>query len=194
MLAGSDLGPFLDGPGVRFTGGVFVSEQRVLSVSIGAARARLANLVHDGWLGGAAEAAYRCGADHLLRVGPLGEVPGLSRLVQVQFLDPVEHGDAVTVGMRWAAAGVAGGLFPVLDGDIELAAEGEGTRVTLTGVYRPPLGAVGAGLDRVLLHRVATATLGSLLAHLAQALAGTAPAAAKAAAPVWWQTGPETAS
>jgi hypothetical protein len=29
---------------------MFVAEQRVLSVSIGAARARLANLVHDGWL------------------------------------------------------------------------------------------------------------------------------------------------
>jgi hypothetical protein len=174
---------------------MFVSEQRVLSVSIGAARVRLANLVHDGWLGGAAEVAYRGGIDPLLRVGPFGDVPGLSRKVRVQFLDPVDHGDAVTVGMRWAAAGVAGGLFPVLDADIELAAEGEeDTRLTLTGVYRPPLGAVGAGLDRVLLHRVATSTIGSLLAHLAQALAATAPAAAEAGTPVWWETGPEAAS
>jgi hypothetical protein len=174
---------------------VFVSEQRVLAMSVGAARARLANLVHDGWLGGAAEAAYRGGVDHLLRVGPFGEVPGLSRKVRVQFLDPVEHGDAVTTGMRWAAAGAAGGLFPVLDADIELTAEGEeDTRVTLTGVYRPPLGAVGAGLDRVLLHRVATATISSLLTHLAQALAGPAPAAAEAGAPILWETGPEAAS
>ena len=119
----------------------------------------------------------------------------LSRKVRVQFLDPVDHGDAVTVGMRWAATGVTGGLFPVLDADIELVADGEkDTRVTLTGVYRPPLGAVGAGLDRVLLHRVAVATIGSLLAHLAQALAPTAPAATEADAPVSWETGPEATS
>ena len=174
---------------------MFVSEQRVLSVSIGAARARLANLVHDGWLAGAAEAAYRDGFGHLLRVGPFGDVPGLSRKVRVQFLEPIDHGDAVTVGMRWAATGVTGGLFPVLDADIELATDGEeDTRLTLTGVYRPPLGAVGAGLDRVLLHRVAAATIGSLLAHLAQALAATAPAAADEDAPVRWETGPEAAS
>jgi acyl-coenzyme A thioesterase PaaI-like protein len=174
---------------------MFVSEQRVLSVSIGAARVRLANLVHDGWLAGAAEAAYGGSIDHLLRVGPFGDVACLSRKVRVQFLDPVDHGDAVTVGMRWAAVGMTGGLFPVLDADIELAAEGEeDTRVTLTGVYRPPLGAVGVGLDRMLLHRVATATIGSLLAHLAQALATAAPAAAEAGTPVWWETGPEAAS
>ena len=165
----------------------------MLSVSIGAARARLANLVHDGWLGGASEAAYRGGVDHLLRVGPLGDVPGLSRRVQVQFLDPVEREDSVTIGMRWTAAGVTGGLFPVLDADVMLAAEGEeGTRMTLSGVYRPPLGALGARLDRVLLHRVATATIGSLITHTAQALEGSAPPAANAGAPVWWQTGPET--
>jgi len=174
---------------------MFVSEQRVLSVSIGAARTRLANLVHDGWLAGVAEAAYRGGVDQLLRVGPFGDVPGLSRKVRVQFLDPVDHGDAVTVGMRWAAAGVTGGLFPVLDADIELAAEGqEDTRVTLTGVYRPPLGSVGAGLDRVLLHRVATASIGSLLDHLAHALSATAPAADEAGAPVRRETGPAAAS
>jgi hypothetical protein len=84
-------------------------------------------------------------------------------------------------------------LFPVLDADVMLAAEGEeGTRMTLNGVYRPPLGALGARLDRVMLHRVATATIGSLITHTAQALEGSAPPAANAGAPVWWQTGPET--
>jgi hypothetical protein len=174
---------------------VFVREHRVLAVSIGAARARLANLVHDGWLGAAAEAAYEGGVDHLLRVGPFGEVPGLSRRVRVEFLDPLDRGDSVTVGMRWTAAGVTGGLFPVLDADIELAAESEqGTQVSLTGVYRPPLGVVGAGLDRVLLHRVASATVSSLLTHIAKALVGTVPTADEAAASALWRTGPEAAS
>jgi hypothetical protein len=118
---------------------MFASDQRVLSVSVGAAQARLANLVHDGWLGGASKAAYRRSIDHLLRVGPFGDVPGLSRRVQVQFPDPVDREDSVTIGMRWTAAGVTGALFPALDADIRLAAEGEeGTRMTLSGVYRPP--------------------------------------------------------
>ena len=55
-------------------------------------------------------------------------------------------------------------------------------------------GALGAGLDRVLLHRVATATVHSLMTHTARALEGTAPAPGEAGAPVWWENGPETAS
>ena len=120
----------------------------------------------------------------------------MSRLVRVQFLDPVEQGDSVTVGMRWEALGVTGGFFPVLDANITLATtEGqEGTGVTLTGVYRPPFGALGAELDRVLLHRVATATIHSLMTNMASALGGAAPAPSEAGAPVWWENGPETAS
>ena len=162
---------------------MFLSDQRVLPVSMGAARARLADLVHGGWLRGASEDAYHGGIDQLLRVGPWGGVPGVSRLVRVQFLDPVDRDGCVRVGMRWEAVGVTGGLFPVLDADIGLAAEGgERTRMTLTGVYRPPLGALGAGLDRVLLHRVAAATIHSLMTGLSHAVQGAAAPAGDPAA------------
>ncbi len=137
---------------------MFVSEKRVLGVGLGAAQVRLANLVHDGWLSGASDCAYWGGMDHLLRAGPLGDLP-------------------------------------VLDADIKLSAEGgQGTRVALTGCYRPPFGALGAGLDRMLMHTVATLTLRSLLTRLATALEGTAAAAGEK--PVFWQrdTGPQTAS
>ncbi len=174
---------------------MFLSDQRTVTVGIGAARGRLADLVQDGWLGEASEAVYRGGIDHLLRVGPFGDLPGVSRQVRIQFLDPVDRDDSVTVGMRWEAIGVTGGLFPVLDANIRLTAEAdEGTRMTLAAVYRPPFGALGAGLDRVLLHRVAMATIHSLMTNLASALEGTAPAAVDAGAPVWWENGPETAS
>jgi hypothetical protein len=157
---------------------MFLSDQRVLTVSIGAARARLANLVDGGWLGGASRAVYQEGMDHLVRVGPVGGLPGVSRLVRVQFLDPVDRGDSVTRGMRWEAIGVTGGLFPVLDANITLTTEGEkSTLMTLTAVYRPALGALGAGLDRVLLHRVAAATVHSLMTSMARALESPAPAA-----------------
>ncbi len=57
-----------------------------------------------------------------------------------------------------------------------VAAAGEGTRLTLEGAYRPPLGRLGAGLDRAVLHHVAEATLRVLVLQVADALAspGTA--------------------
>jgi hypothetical protein len=83
----------------------------------------------------------------------------------------------MTVGMRWEATGLTGGLFPVLDADISLAPDGEQkTRLALIGAYRPPLGHFGAGLDRAILNRVATATIRALLRSVADAL--TSPEAA----------------
>lgn len=173
---------------------MFVSDQHMCPVSIGAARGRLVNLARGGWVSGASAAAYRDGLDRLLWVGPFGDVPCLSRLVRVHFLDPVDRDDATTIGMRWEATGITGRLFPALDANITLTAAGDqSTRMTLTGVYRSPLGALGAGLDRALLHHVATATIHSLLARMSKALEGTAPAAEDAGAPEKWQTGPETA-
>ena len=39
-------------------------------------------------------------------------VPGASRLVRVQVVDPVYRDGAMTLGVRWEAVGVTGGLFP----------------------------------------------------------------------------------
>lgn len=174
---------------------MFLSDQRMLAISLAAARARLANLIHDGQLSGTSETAYRAGLDHLSWAGPSGNSPGRSGLVRVHFLDPVDRIDSVITGMRWEAAGVSGGLFPALDANITLTAEGhQDTRMTLTGVYRPPFGPLGAGLDRVLVHKVATATIHSLMTRLGGALEGTAPAPGDAAAARPWETGPETAT
>ena len=167
----------------------------MLAISLAAARARLANLIHDGQLSGTSETAYRAGLDHLSWAGPSGNSPGRSGLERVHFLDPVDRIDSVITGMRWEAAGVSGGLFPALDANITLTAEGhQDTRMTLTGVYRPPFDPLGAGLDRVLLHKVATATIHSLMTNLSGALEGTAPAPGDADAARPWETGPETAT
>jgi hypothetical protein len=165
---------------------MFVSDQRQYPVSFGAARARLVNLAHGGSLGGASAAAYQDGLDQLLRAGPFGDVPVRSRLVQAQFLDPVDLDGSVTMAMRWEAIGATGGLFPALDADITLTPEGDQhTRVTLTGVYRSPLGAPSAGLDRALLHHVATVTIQSLLTRMGGALEGTGPSADAAGSSLW---------
>jgi hypothetical protein len=130
-------------------------------------------------LSDASEAAYKSGLAGLVRVGPLGEVPGASKLVQVSFLDPRSTSDdAMTLALRWEATGVTGGLFPVLDADIRLSAAGEQqTRLALAGSYRPPLGRLGAGLDKAILHRIATATIRALLRNVADALASPGTAA-----------------
>ena len=173
---------------------VFVLDERIIDVSIGVAQLRLASLAQGGWLNGASEAAYQGGMDYLARVGPFGDLPGASRLVRVQFVDPVYRDGAMTLGVRWEATGVTGGLFPVLDANIRLSGPGgQGSRVMLTASYRPPLGAAGAGLDRLLLHKVATATIGTFLARVTSALEGTREAAGQTAASSRWEFGVEPA-
>ena len=44
------------------------------------------------------------------------------------------------LALRWEATGAGGRLFPVLDADLTLAPDGEGTVLPLAGSYRPPLG------------------------------------------------------
>ena len=54
--------------------------------------------------------------------------------------------------------------------------------LTVAGAYRPPLGALGEALDRVILHRVAAATIRGFAARVAARITGE-PGAAAAAAP-----------
>lgn len=160
--------------------GVFTAHELVVDLASGAAQARLVNLVRGGALRGPSQAAYEWGLEGMIRVGPFGEVRGASKLVQVRFLDPVYRGEVMTVGLRWEATGPAGSLFPVLDADITVAPAGENTaRVALVGSYRVPLGRLGASLDKAVLHHVATATIRSLLAGVADALTSPAPAASR---------------
>ncbi len=165
---------------------MFAAHEVALNVSFAAAQARLENLARSRGLSDASEAAYQGGLAGLVRVGPLGDLPGASKLVHVRFLDPVYSDDAMTLALRWEATGVTGGLFPVLDADISLSpAGGQKTRLALAGSYRPPLGRLGAGLDKAILHRIATATIRALLQNVADALASPSTAA---------ESGPRTAT
>jgi hypothetical protein len=86
------------------------------------------------------------------------------------------------------------GFFPVLDADIRLNGDGgQSSRMVLSACYRLPLGTIGAGLDRLLLHKVATATIKTFLARLAGVLEGTRAAAGERATSSWWEPGPEPA-
>jgi hypothetical protein len=161
---------------------VFIAADRTLDVPYRAARARLGELADGGGLSRVSRDAYDHGFRGLVRVGPLGAVPGASKLVEVRYLEPVDRDGVTTVGLRWEATGPAAGLFPVLDASITLAAGGgDRTLLGFAGAYRAPLGRLGAGLDRAVLHRVADATIGALLTGVAAAL--TKPAADAAPGP-----------
>ncbi len=149
---------------------MFASHEQVIDVPLSMAQSRLASLIRVGWLSDASVEAYRHSADDLMRVGPFGDTWGASRLVRVRFTDPAYRDGTMRVGMRWEAVGVIGGLFPALDADITLTADGESTRVVLTGSYRPPLGAFGTGLDRLVLGKVAIATIAAFLDQVIGAL------------------------
>src|SRR6266576_3170529 len=67
-------------------------------------------------------------------------------------------------------------LFPVLDADVRLTPAGEHvTLLSMAGSYRPPLGSLGQALDRVILHRVATATIRGFVAQVAARIDGGQP-------------------
>ena len=72
-------------------------------------------------------------------------------------------------------------MFPALDADITLTPGNHSTTLTLTltltGAYRPPLGTVGAELDRAILYRVAAATIRAFLHRVTDAILHPARAA-----------------
>ena len=147
---------------------MFVGDEVDLEVSFAVARKRLTQLAGSGLLLGTSEDAYDHGSASLARVG----VPGLSKLVRVQARELASTEESVGLAIRWEATGPGGALFPVLDADIKLVGAGERACVlTVSGVYRPPLGALGQALDRAILHRVAATTIRDFVARVADKIA-----------------------
>jgi hypothetical protein len=150
---------------------MFVGAEVWLDVGFNSAQAKLANLTRGGLLRRASGGAYDEWLAGLARVGPLWTAPGMSRLVRVQFRDMVTHGDAAIWTLRWETIGPGGALFPVLDADITLSPAGEdAATLAVLGAYRPPLGALGAGLDRAIMHRIAQATIRNFTNRIGSAI------------------------
>ena len=150
---------------------MFVGDEVLLGLTYPAARVRLADLVHNGLLRDASDDAYGQEIVNMVAAGPLGAVPVVSRLVEVHFAELQEQPDRAGLAMRWQAIGPDGALIPVLDADIWLTPTGDhAVRLTIAGAYRPPLGTLGAGIDRVLLQKVASATVRSFVRRLADAI------------------------
>jgi hypothetical protein len=128
------------------------------------------------WLSTIAGEAQRRG-DHLLTeigVGPLG--PKLGRRVTIQVGQPVRFPSMTLLPVTWEPIGLEG-MLPRLDANIEVGSLGEDrTQVAISARYRPPLGVLGRTVDRVLLHRVAEATLKDFLDRVGAAITSQAEA------------------
>jgi hypothetical protein len=152
---------------------VFVRAEIALNVSFEEAQARLAELTRTGTLAGVSEGAYDSGITGLASVGPLAGAGWASKLVRIRTRELVRRDGQAVLTLRWEATGPGGGLFPALDADITLTPDGAGlSRMTLDGAYRPPLAALGAGLDRIVMNKIATATVRTLLSKLGEAISG----------------------
>jgi hypothetical protein len=157
---------------------VFLAEEMVLGLPLERAAGGLRAVITSGRLGDVSDRAYGTGLTILTRVGPHGDLPGLAKSVRVQLLEPRVREGEVMYPVRWVATGLLGSLFPALDADLTLApADPARTRLSIMACYRPPLGAAGTHLDRLLLHRAARATIRSFLAATAKAVTEQAAAA-----------------
>jgi uncharacterized membrane protein len=77
--------------------------------------------------------------------------------------------------LTWEPDGLEG-LLPRLDANLELGPLGEDrTQLAISARYRPPLGVLGQAVDRVLLHRMAEATLKDFLDRLGAAITLSQP-------------------
>ena len=127
----------------------------------------------DALLSAAFEGARVEGESLRARVGPMGWPPVLSKTVEIRSGPLRHHGGSALIPLHWEATGGAS-LFPSLDADLEVAPFGqEQSQLVLRARYEPPGGAIGRGLDRVLLHRLAEATLRAFLVSVCAKLDGT---------------------
>ncbi len=123
------------------------------------------------WLPGLVRTADKKGGLLLAEVG-FGTPGGrLEKRVSVELGDPLRLQSKTLLPISWRAHGLQR-LFPVLEGDLEVAALGRSrTQLAMSARYQPPLGVVGEAADRALLHRVAEATVKDFLDRVAKALA-----------------------
>jgi hypothetical protein len=128
-----------------------------------------------GWLSAMAGEAQARGDGLLGEVG-VGPRTRLRRSVRIHLGEPVHYPSMTSLPLTWEPVGLDG-VLPQLDANLELGSLGEDrTQLAVSARYRPPLGVVGRAVDKVLLHRVAEATLKDFLDRLGEAITDRAMA------------------
>jgi hypothetical protein len=92
---------------------------------------------------------------------------------KVVVAPPVKTDTRTLLPMTWEA----GSLFPHFTADVEVAPMGpDQTQLAISAQYRPPLGALGRAIDRILLRRAAEAIVKDFLDRVGERLAASAVA------------------
>jgi hypothetical protein len=92
----------------------------------------------------------------------------VSKRVVVEVGEPVKTSTWTVIPLVWKAT-FPEKLFPVMTGKIELAPVDKNvTRLTVSGMYEPPLGRLGKQLDDALMHNAAEATVKELAESIAK--------------------------
>jgi hypothetical protein len=126
-----------------------------------------------------ATSAYHDGQTLQIKIGPGKDEPVLAKVVRIELGTPRDGNGETTIPMTWRAVGQSA-LFPRMSGDLVVSSLGrELTQLTLRGSYDPPFGAVGRAIDRIVMHRVAEASVKGFLDRLAAAIGPIAAAAAE---------------
>ena len=105
--------------------------------------------------------------DRLLADVGFGDTVRVERSVAIRLGPSVRATSKTIIPFSWRATGTSAGLFPTMEGDLEVASLGEAlTQLAISARYSPPLGIVGRMLDRAVLHRIAEATVKDFLDQL----------------------------
>src|SRR5262245_22881589 len=95
------------------------------------------------WIPGLAVDAGNHGARVSAEVGIGSEGHRVTKTVSIEVGDATKLGATTVLPLVWRAAG-AEALFPVMEGDLEVAPLGPSrTQLAMSARYRPPLGPVG---------------------------------------------------
>jgi hypothetical protein len=116
----------------------------------------------------------RLQADNAAEVGLRVAGVSIHKRVIVELGEPEKKGEWTNVPISWKAT-FPEQLFPVLSGRLELVpVEKKVTRLTVSGMYEPPLGRLGALIDETIMHSVAEATVKEVTESIAVQLSSPA--------------------
>jgi hypothetical protein len=94
----------------------------------------------------------------------------------VEDRDEPGKGHTTRIKLAWRAA-LAPAIFPSMEADLDIyALSAEETQLDLHGLYRPPLGLIGAAMDTLVGHRVAEASARRFVEDVAKFLREDLPA------------------
>ncbi|MDP9145248.1 MAG: hypothetical protein M3N43_11225 [Actinomycetota bacterium] len=150
---------------------MFVGYHTFVSLPMAEVENRLDELRSDlkSWAG----IAYRDGEELRTRVGP--SEGRLAKEVRLEIGMAEIHRAGLVYPISWSATG-AEILFPKLSADLTISHVGSHqTRITLEGTYETPLGSLGRVVDRVVLRKIADATVKAWVDRLADALTSGHP-------------------